>query len=201
LPLPPEKRDCEMNNRSQTPTLKIDVSAALPVIGDRKKVEDSADLEFRDGFDVEFKPGAGVSWSLELRRIAGAVEVSGTVVGAVTLLCFRCLEEFSFPLSLGLREHALWLNGAEGEPDEETSPDYMVVDGELDLEPILRDAIVLAFPVRRVCSEECKGLCVDCGANLNLEPCECVPRPADVRFSPLAELKKRMESRASEQRP
>jgi len=182
-----------MNNKSFAPDLEIDVSNSLPLVGDRKHLAGSADLVLRDGYEMEFAAGDSVTWSLELRRIAGAVEVSGEVSGEVTLQCYRCLEDFSYPFSLELREHALWLSGGPGEEAEEISPDYVVTDGMLDMEPVLRDAIALAFPVRRVCSEDCKGLCVKCGANLNLEPCGCDTRPADVRLSPLAELKKRLE--------
>jgi uncharacterized protein len=185
-----------MKDKSPLESLNIDVSAALPSVGDRKKVLGAADLVLRDGFDVDFREGKCIEWALELRRIAGAVEISGKVIGTVMLQCCRCLEEFSFALSIDLREHALWLSGGPGEEDEETSPDYLVVDGMLDIEPVLRDAIVLAFPARRICDMECKGLCVTCGANLNLEPCTCEARPIDIRLSPLAELKKRMEQEA-----
>jgi uncharacterized protein len=184
-----------MKNTTPLKDLSIDVSAALPAVGDRKRIPGSAELLVPEGYDMEFEPGDAVSWTLELRRIAGAVEIAGEVSGEVTLLCYRCLEEFVFPLSLHLKEHAIWLNGA-AEQDEEISGDYEVTDGVLDLEPVLRDAIALAFPVRRVCSEDCRGLCVRCGTNLNLEQCGCEQRPADVRLSPLAELKKRLEQEA-----
>ncbi len=177
-------------------SLNIDVSGALPSVGDRKRVDGSAELRVSEGFEIDFFPGDDLRWSLELRRIAGAVEVAGDVVGEVTLTCFRCLESFSFSVSIKLREHALWLTGDTGEQAEEAAPDYVVSDGMLDLEPILRDSVALAFPVRRVCDESCKGLCVRCGANLNLEPCGCDVRPVDVRLSPLAELKKKLEGGA-----
>lgn len=194
--LPATNTERAMKDKSPLESLDIDVSAALPSVGDRKKVLGGADLVLRDGFDMDFGPGKSIEWALDLRRIAGAVEISGKVTGDVMLQCYRCLEDFTFPLSIELREHALWLSGGPGEEDEETSPDYLVVDGILDIEPVLRDAVVLAFPARRICDMECKGLCVRCGANLNLEPCTCEARPVDVRLSPLAELKKRMEQDA-----
>jgi uncharacterized protein len=185
-----------MNNKSLVPDLEIDVSNALPLVGDRKHIAGSADLVLREGYDMEFAPGKSVTWSLELRRIAGAVEVNGTVEGGVILQCYRCLEDFSYPFSLELREHALWLSDGNAEEIDADAPDYVVLDGMLDLEPVMRDAIALAFPVRRVCGEDCKGLCVKCGANLNVESCGCDTTPRDVRLSPLAELKKRLEQEA-----
>ncbi|MHB8895953.1 MAG: YceD family protein [Candidatus Geothermincolia bacterium] len=184
-----------MRDMQPSQELYVDVSAALPSVGDRKKVEGGAEVVVREGYEMRFDPGGSVQWTLELRRIAGAVEIAGVVSGTVTLLCFRCLEEFAFPLAIDMREHALWLSGGPGEESEETATDYVVMDGMLDLEPVLRDAIALAFPVRRVCTAECKGLCVKCGANRNLEECGCDTRPVDVRLSPLADLKKRLEQK------
>lgn len=182
-----------MKDHQPLASLEIDVSAALPSVGDRKRVEGSAEVIVAEGYDMRFEHGTAVSWSLELRRIAGALEISGQIEGNVKLECYRCLEEFVFPLKMQLREHALWLNGAGEEESDEPPSDYLVSDGMLDLEPVLRDTIALAFPVRRVCSDECKGLCAQCGANLNVEPCGCRPKPADVRLEPLAELKRRLE--------
>lgn len=182
-----------MKEMQPSEDLNIDVSAALPAIGARKRVQGSADIVVGEGYGMRFDPGDAVFWTLDLRRIAGALEISGDVGGTVTLECYRCLEEFSYPLALQLREHALWLNEADAEENPETSPDYMVFDGMLDLEPVLRDSIALAFPVRRVCAAECRGLCVKCGANRNVAECGCDTRPVDIRLSPLAELKERLE--------
>jgi uncharacterized protein len=187
-----------MKNSGPLNDLSVDVSAALPAVGDRKTIRGGADLVVPEGYDIEFNAGDSVAWTIELRRIAGAVQIAGRVSGEVTLLCYRCLEEFTFPLSLVLKEHAVWLNG-DGEQGEDMTGDYEVSDGLLDLEPVLRDAIALAFPVRRVCAEECKGLCVRCGANLNLDPCGCEPRPPDARLSPLAEFKERLEREGGRQ--
>jgi uncharacterized protein len=181
-----------MNMRPTVPDLQIDVSNALPLVGDHRSVEGSADVTMRDGYDLVLEPGDGITWRFDLRRIAGALEITGAVAGSVGLSCFRCLEDFTYQLSLTLKEHALWLNGEE-EQDSETAEDYVVTDGIIDLEPVLRDAVALALPAKRVCDESCKGLCARCGANLNTEPCSCVALPADSRLSPLADLKKRLE--------
>ena len=181
-----------MNMRPYVPDLQIDVSNALPLVGDRKRVQGAADVVVREGYDLALEPGAGVNWSMELRRIAGALEITGAVSGSVELSCFRCLEDFTYQLSVALKEHALWLNG-EGEEDSDTAEDYIVTDGVIDLEPVLRDAIALSIPAKRLCDESCQGLCSRCGANLNTEPCSCVPPPVDSRLSPLADLKKRLE--------
>lgn len=173
--------------------LKIDVAGALPSVGDHKVVEGSAEVVLRDTFDLEFRPGDGVSWSLGLRRIAGGLEIAGVLAGSMEMSCFRCLEEFSCPIELKIREHAVWYGDVAVEEDLETAPDYVVDGGVLDLEPVMRDAVALGLPVRRICREGCRGLCARCGVNLNTGTCSCGPAPVDERLSPLVELKKRLE--------
>jgi uncharacterized protein len=188
-----ERNGQEMKHEAQVGDLKIDVAGILPASGDHRKVESSADIQLCEGYDMKFQQGDAVRWSLELRRITGAVEVAGTIDGEIRMQCYRCLQDFSWAFSVRLREHALWITEPVADIGEETASDYVITDGMLDLEPVLRDSIALAFPVKRVCDEACKGLCARCGANLNLEPCDCEPPPPDERLSPLAELKRRLE--------
>jgi len=173
--------------------LEIDVSSDLSSIGKLKRVKGNAAIVLEDGQNLEFLPGEGVDWSLEMRRIVGAVEVSGTVSGSITLTCYRCLKGFGFPLSVQLREHVIWLNEGDMQPGDERTDEYVVSGGILDLTPMFRDAICLALPSKRICSEQCKGLCPGCGVDLNIEQCDCDTRNIDARLKPLADLKKRME--------
>ncbi len=175
--------------------LNIDVSNDLASVGKLKRVDGNAAVVLEDGYNLEFLPGEGVAWSLEMRRIAGAVEASGTVSGSITLTCYRCLKGFEFPLSVRLREHVLWLSEGDIEPVDERPDEYVVSGGILDLTPMLRDVICLALPGRRTCSEQCKGLCPACGIDRNLEQCDCDTRKIDARLKPLADLKKRMEEK------
>lgn len=172
--------------------LKIGVDVAIPFLGDEKTVRDTCHAAIDTGYEISLVPGEGLRWLIELRRISEAIEVSGSVDGNIELECYRCLEHFDFPLSLRVWEHALSV--AEEEQDDFGHLDeYQVVRGELDLLPIIRDAICLAIPTKRLCSEYCKGLCPVCGANLNLGPCGCSSKPIDARLKPLLELKRRLE--------
>lgn len=84
---------------------------------------------------------------------------------------------------------------SEEEEDEETYP----LRGELlDLQPLVRDAILLELPLAPLCAESCKGLCATCGADLNDGPCSCDPTPADPRWAALSVLEAdQPESRAT----
>ena len=142
-----------------------------------------------------FLPGGGISWDLAVIRITGGIEISGRISGGVTLECSRCLEDFDQPVDLRLREHALWLDSEDIEPGDDYAEEYLVLDGTMDLLPVLRDAICLSLPSRRICSDQCRGICPVCGVNLNLEQCGCTVERVDSRLKPLLELKKRMEKK------
>ena len=80
-------------------------------------------------------------------------------------------------------EHLL----AETLEDEENDDILLLDGGELDLEEVFTTDLVLAMEPKHVCSEECKGLCPKCGANLNDGPCQCRAE-VDPRFAVLAQL-------------
>jgi len=77
-------------------------------------------------------------------------------------------------------------------PEDEREP--LFVDSIFDLTELLRQSILLALPMRPLCSEECKGLCPHCGANLNEGPCGC---PTDLDANPFAALAKLLEDEES----
>jgi uncharacterized protein len=63
----------------------------------------------------------------------------------------------------------------------------------LALEDVLREQVLLSLPARTLCREECKGICVHCGSNLNQEPCQCRSVPVDPRWSALGELRSKVK--------
>jgi uncharacterized protein len=96
--------------------------------------------------------------------------------------CMRCLEDATHELSIDAREV-----DQPGGGDDLRSP-YLDGD-ELDLRSWARDALVLALPVRILCTAECRGLCGVCGANLNEDPEHAHEREPDPRWAKLSELK------------
>ena len=96
--------------------------------------------------------------------------------------CMRCLEDASHELSIDAREV-----DQPGGGDDLRSP-YLDGD-ELDVRSWARDALVLALPVRILCTAECRGLCGICGANLNEDPEHAHEREPDPRWGKLSELK------------
>ena len=113
---------------------------------------------------------------------AGALELRGTARSLLDLACDRCGKEFS-------REKAVPLDCllADELEDEENDEIVLLEGSEVDLDELVTTAFVLAMDTKNLCSEDCKGLCAKCGADLNLGPCGCRPE-VDPRLAALAQL-------------
>jgi uncharacterized protein len=118
------------------------------------------------GVDVLGVPvGSALELDLRLESVVEGVLVSGTVSGTVTGECVRCLDPVSRHLEVDVQE--LWAREAATDAEDELPR----LDGDLlDIEPVLRDAVVLALPLQPLCREDCPGLCSDCGAHLAEDP-------------------------------
>lgn len=114
---------------------------------------------------------------------AGALVLNGTAHSELDLVCDRCGKEFSrekvVPLDMLLADTL----------EQEDSEDeiFLLTGNELDLDELVTTAFVLAMDTKNLCSEDCKGLCAKCGADLNLGPCGCRPE-VDPRLAALAQL-------------
>eukprot|EP01156_Anaeramoeba_ignava_P001537 Anaeramoba_ignava/a1540_25.p1 GENE.a1540_25~~a1540_25.p1 ORF type:complete len:164 (-),score=17.32 a1540_25:153-644(-) len=102
--------------------------------------------------------------------------------------CDRCLEEFNSEINAET-SFALTDNPKMNSDSEDM---IYLSSGEdiIDISKNIRDAILLVYPYKRVCSQDCRGLCPGCGKNLNTETCECTKVKIDPRWEKLRELKK-----------
>jgi uncharacterized metal-binding protein YceD (DUF177 family) len=129
--------------------------------------------------------GADVHLRLRLESVMEGVLVSGDIDVPVTGSCARCLDPIEDTLSLDVQE----LYAYEGSTTEATSEEDEVrrIEGDhLDLEPLARDTVVLALPLAPVCTEDCAGLCVDCGQRLDDLPADHAHEIVDARWADLA---------------
>ena len=128
---------------------------------------------------------------LPLRALEGSVvfdRVSKGVTAHVHLQahtpaeCIRCLQPFEQPLEIDFTE----LYAFSGKiPDAEF---VFPENGQLNLAPLVREYMLLAFPMHAVCSPDCKGLCPVCGANLNEHVCNHEEESGDPRLAVLKAL-------------
>jgi len=168
------------------------------------------DLEVRAArFDVELAPGSIDFLDAELRQLGplravgkaelmtgslGEIRVSGRLAVVMEAPCDRCLEAARFPIE---SEFSLYYRPvAEGYGDEKEidagEAEMGFYEGEgLELNEVLREQVLLALPMQRVCREDCKGICPACGRNRNLSECRCENPAADDRWAALKELSDR----------
>ena len=144
----------------------LDVSKALKYPGQEYAFEVHPEIEEMDvlGDPVAFEEiaASGIFFGTGER-----VSVRGSVTAQVKSRCSRCLEPVCAPITAEIDG----LFARQADPDD---PDLYYFEGfKLDLTDAVRDALLLEMPYRFLCSADCKGLCPNCGKNLNLGLCTC----------------------------
>jgi len=151
------------------------------------------------GIEVLAVPeGSPVELDLRLEAVMEGVLVTGTAHAALSGECVRCLEPITDPerSTVGTTFQELYVYDDESQRHGRTADRQQDLDDEthrlegdlLDLEPVLRDAVVLGLPFQPLCSDDCPGLCVECGARLADDPEHDHGEPVDPRWASLAAL-------------
>lgn len=135
-----------------------------------------------------------VKGAVTLTRTDRGVLLKGRLVTEIELHCSRCLEPFRCPLTLELEEEYSptvdIANGLPLPPPEESGAFTIDEHHTLDLTEAVRQYVLMAVPMKPLCREACRGLCLECGANLNLGECSCREKETDPRWTKLLELAK-----------
>ena len=129
-----------------------------------------------------------ISSDLRAESVVEGILVTGTVTGLLDLSCARCLRSSSGDVSLELCE----LFVAPGHEASAEDDSYRVTGTEIELEPMLRDAIALALPLKPLCRDDCAGLCATCGRDLGAGACECDVEEVDPRWAALSSIKDKL---------
>ena len=127
----------------------------------------------------------------QVRNRAGALELKARLDTVLSLTCDRCAKPFQREKAVEY-ETLLAFELANGESDDIVLLDR---DGELDLDGLMTEVFLLEMDTKNLCSEDCRGLCPGCGADLNREPCRC-KKEIDPRLAKLAQLLERQEDQA-----
>jgi uncharacterized protein len=168
-------------------------------------------------FDEEFRPGL-IDFGADLRqrgylqasgraqlveehrgkhKLIKDIRLNGEISTSLEIACARCLapvvqnveREFDLlyrPQGADAGQEELTFTAAEAEIG------YYQGTGLL-LEDVLREQVLLAVPLKAICRQDCKGLCPQCGADLNLAQCSCQAPVGDPRWSALKELRSKFE--------
>lgn len=118
---------------------------------------------------------------LRLSRTKEGILVQGTLHVGIEDECYRCLDSM-------LRDVEIHLEELYAYPAPKDSEFSLSDDGILDLAPLLRAEALIEDARGALCRPDCKGLCPNCGANLNTAPCTCAESNIDPRFASLREL-------------
>lgn len=157
----------------------------------RQRIGASQSFHFVGSGEAMFD-GDGPSWLSGLVEVEGEavnnggfIIVRGTIKTGAALVCNRCLVEYVQALSVPFSEN---FNEGSG-PANDGDQDLMYFEGdEIELAEIVRETLLLAEPLKSLCSEDCKGLCAKCGINLNLAECTCDRNIIDPRLAALGKL-------------
>ena len=149
------------------------------------------------GIEVLSVPeGAPVELDLRLEAVMEGVLLTGSARAGLEGECVRCLDPIDDELDVTFQELFVYddLRDAKGhrvESDTGSADDDEVSsldDDLLDLEPLLRDAVVLALPFQPLCRDDCPGLCTECGASFKEDPDHTHDDPIDPRWAALADI-------------
>jgi uncharacterized protein len=147
--------------------MKINVSDIIKTEGAGLDVHFCDDLlELRE-FDtsVEYKPS--FEFTGRITNLGGQLKLSGKLHFEFSANCLRCLERVETIKDIEVEESFVEVSKAN-EADA-----YTFEGNAVDIDKPLMDNIILALPMKIICSEDCKGLCESCGTNLNFENCNC----------------------------
>jgi uncharacterized protein len=158
-----------------------------------------------EGNDTGFRAEKSSALHAVFRKVSGGVLLQASLTLELMAPCKRCLADvrFSLPVEFTLNlvpQTQVARSDAEDEEDPSDSEaegsfafpeaDEEVFDGKvIDLDPILREQVLLALPMDVVCGEACKGLCPVCGQNRNEKACSCEPKIPDPRWMALKDIK------------
>jgi uncharacterized protein len=164
--------------------------------GDREHVQRTFEPTAFDPQDEDYTVASPAELSMDVEKADGdAFRVTGHVTTKLELACSRCLEPFEVPVDAAFElryvrqsENVGHGNGDEREIAEDDLTMAYYRDGALDVTEMLREQFQLALPMKPLCSDACRGLCSQCGANLNRTTCACTPTWEDPRLAALKGL-------------
>ncbi|CAI9419008.1 YceD family protein [Nocardioides sp. T2.26MG-1] len=150
---------------------------------EKRTVPAPADL----GIEVLRVPeGSPVDLDLRLEAVMEGVLVTGSASAELAGECARCLEPIADEIDVRFQE--LFVYDDQDYSSEEDDGVSMLEGDLLDLEPLLRDAVVLALPFQPLCEDDCPGLCPECGARLAEDPGHTHDAAIDPRWGKLQQL-------------
>jgi len=146
------------------------------------------------GRTSQFQVVMPVTLAMRIYKDGERFRLVGTVSTVLELACSRCLEPFRLPVDSAFEVRYLPQSenaGDEREIEEDDLTDAFYRDETIDLGQLMDEQFYLALPMKPLCRQACKGLCPNCGTNLNEASCDCQVRWEDPRLAALKALMNR----------
>jgi uncharacterized protein len=159
--------------------------------GSQRLVSLTAEAPAELGIEILGVPeGSPVTFDLRLEAVMEGVLLTGTASADLEGECARCLEAIEDDFTIDIQELYLYDDSRDAsDPGDDEETDVRRTEGDLiDLEPVLRDAVVLALPFQPLCQDDCPGLCAECGARLADDPDHGHDEPVDPRWAALQDI-------------
>ncbi len=162
--------------------MTVDLLPIINIEGKPLQIKGTIDFSDKNENGVFFKDKADITASFTV--LGGSVNLSAKVSCSVEYMCDRCGELYDDTLEFEFEE--ILKKEAPAENQEDLSPDVIFFTGNtVSLDEIVYRNIFMALPSKKLCKEDCKGLCPVCGQNLNTGACSCTAEATDPRFDVL----------------
>ena len=155
---------------------RIEIPQELFATAESSCFEGSLELDSIDLNPEVYTFDKPIHWKVTISNTGEALLVDGTATAVGATQCARCLEPIEYDLE-GHVEGYYVLPGAEDPEDmDDDEFEHLPESNIIDLEPLIVAALIVDVPLVPLCSEDCKGICPDCGINLNEETCDCAAK-------------------------
>ncbi len=164
-----------MNRNAPASPLVLDAKNVGRRPGSMHEVDLQAEAPADFGTDVLSIPqGQPMDLQVRMESVHEGVLVTGTVSATAVGACVRCLDELDLRVDNHFQELFVWPDRAkhhrEVDAEADEQEEHQIEDDQIDLEPVLRDAVLPNLPFQPVCRDDCPGLCSECGARLEDDP-------------------------------
>ncbi len=160
--------------------LFVDVSDILKSTGFEKRVKKTVKSAPFQYYQEELSFAEPLNVDMLIRNVGDGLFAEGSIEGKIWLKCDRCLTSYCAPFCFKIEQSFHTREQYKGEQDSQR-----IVKNQIDLSPLINEELHLWLSLKRLCKDDCRGLCAKCGKNLNEGSCSCQEDEIDPRLRPL----------------
>lgn len=169
--------------------MTIDVSSILKELGGKVNIDGTVKMSDTDFLGEMYGFPEGIAVNGSISNNGKSLILKADCKGKMITQCARCMKDVEVPFEFEIDENLLQTDGGET-----TDDDVILFEGtEIDIDEIVADDFLLNVEGKYLCSEDCKGLCEKCGADLNEGDCGCENDDIDPRWAALIDIMKKDE--------